>query len=64
MNLTDAESVSLQMVAGDFLCDEKVVQLVCSEGAEAVLDLVAMVRISPLMKVNVLAAVCVYVTTA
>eukprot|EP00241_Pyramimonas_parkeae_P003946 CAMPEP_0114238424 /NCGR_PEP_ID=MMETSP0058-20121206/7917_1 /TAXON_ID=36894 /ORGANISM="Pyramimonas parkeae, CCMP726" /LENGTH=685 /DNA_ID=CAMNT_0001350533 /DNA_START=428 /DNA_END=2485 /DNA_ORIENTATION=+ len=30
------------MVAGDFLCDEKVVQLVCSEGAEAVLDLVAM----------------------
>ena len=30
------------MVAGDFLCDEAVVNLVCSEGAEAVLELVAL----------------------
>ena len=32
------------MVAGDFLCDQAVVDLVCREGANAVLDLVAMVR--------------------
>lgn len=30
------------MVAGDFLCDETVVKLVCTEGANAVLDLVSM----------------------
>jgi aspartate oxidase len=32
------------MVAGDFLCDQAVVDLVCREGANAVLELVAMVR--------------------
>ena len=30
------------MVAGDFLCDMKVVEMVCRESTEAVLDLVKM----------------------